>query len=225
MAVRNPNSSLNSRVPARSSPLLVEHRWFHQKLHGTPAPAVSAITSRALGTRKMLLRLISMATLTPRRRNTMSRIRISRAVGSLISLLTVFTHCMCHRKQRVNPWLTAFSISIVDKGKQIGTGGTSAACPIAASIIADLNSARMEAGKPSLGFLNPFLYFAGQTALHDITEGGSKGCDGTNLQSGQPVQGVKPIPYASWNATTGWDPVTGLGTPNFERLREVVMSL
>lgn len=26
------------------------------------------------------------------------------------------------------------------------------------------------------------------------------------------------VPYASWNATTGWDPVTGLGTPDYGKL-------
>lgn len=83
----------------------------------------------------------------------------------------------------------------------------------------------MEAGKPPLGFLNPFLYSLGQHALQDITDGGSKGCQGINLQTGQKVPGVIPIPYASWNATPGWDPVTGLGTPNFQKLKELVMAL
>lgn len=113
----------------------------------------------------------------------------------------------------------------MNKGKQIATGGTSAASPIVASIIADLNSVRMAAGKSSLGFLNPFLYFLAQHALHDITEGAAQGCQGTNLQTGQPVPGVIPIPYATWNATPGWDPATGLGTPNFEKLSKLVLEL
>ena len=42
-----------------------------------------------------------------------------------------------------------------------------------------LNDARICAGKSPLGFLNPFLYSKGYTALNDITEGHNPGC-GTN---------------------------------------------
>ncbi|KAL8950581.1 MAG: hypothetical protein Q9222_003390 [Ikaeria aurantiellina] len=97
------------------------------------------------------------------------------------------------------------------------SGGTSAACPVFAAIIA-LNDARLAKGLTTLGFLNPFLYSAGVKGFTDITGGGAKGCTGVNLQSGQAVPGASVIPYASWNATVGWDPVTGLGVPDFERL-------
>lgn len=30
------------------------------------------------------------------------------------------------------------------------------------------------------------------------------------------------VPGAGWNATEGWDPVTGLGTPLFDKLLEKV---
>jgi hypothetical protein len=39
-----------------------------------------------------------------------------------------------------------------------------------------LNDARISAGKTPLGFLNPFLYSAGYTALNDITVGNNPGC-------------------------------------------------
>jgi len=39
-----------------------------------------------------------------------------------------------------------------------------------------LNDARISAGKTPLGFLNPFLYSAGYTALNDITMGNNPGC-------------------------------------------------
>jgi tripeptidyl-peptidase-1 len=29
------------------------------------------------------------------------------------------------------------------------------------------------------------------------------------------------VPGAHWNATVGWDPVTGFGTPNFAALKDV----
>ncbi|KAF8207431.1 family S53 protease [Mycena galopus ATCC 62051] len=69
-------------------------------------------------------------------------------------------------------------------------GGTSAACPIFASFIALVNDRLIAAGKPVLGFLNPLLY--------------STGKGGWMMRS-----------FSGWNATTGWDPVTGLGTPDF----------
>lgn len=104
------------------------------------------------------------------------------------------------------------------------SGGTSAAAPVFASIVALLNDARFRHGRPSLGFLNPWLYTIGFKGLTDITAGGSVGCTGINGQTGQPVPGASIIPYASWNATTGWDPVTGLGVPNFQKLLSLALA-
>lgn len=39
-----------------------------------------------------------------------------------------------------------------------------------------LNDARLTAFKSPLGFLNPFLYSAGYSALNDITMGHNPGC-------------------------------------------------
>ncbi len=122
--------------------------------------------------------------------------------------------------------------------------------PVFASVIALLNDARFRAGKSALGFLNPWrkyiisdqihrfqkartqtlttfftVYSTAFTALTDITAGGSVGCNGINGQTEQPVVGGSIIPYASWNATTGWDPVTGLGVPNFEKLLKLALEL
>lgn len=55
--------------------------------------------------------------------------------------------------------------------------GTSAAAPAFAAIISLLNDARLRAGRPSLGFLNPLLYSKKvSAALNDITEGENLGC-------------------------------------------------
>lgn len=82
-----------------------------------------------------------------------------------------------------------------------------------------LNDARIEAKKAPLGFLNPWLYSNAASALNDVTVGGSTGCDG-NARFGGAANGGPVVPYASWNATQGWDPVTGLGTPNFEAMKK-----
>lgn len=110
-------------------------------------------------------------------------------------------------------------------GKLSRSGGTSAAAPTFAAIVALLNDARLRVGKPALGFLNPFFYNLGYRGLNDITLGGSDGCTGVNLQTGQKVPGASVIPWAHWNSTAGWDPATGLGTPNFEKLRKIVLEL
>ncbi|RPD63795.1 family S53 protease [Lentinus tigrinus ALCF2SS1-6] len=83
--------------------------------------------------------------------------------------------------------------------------GTSCSSPIFASVIALLNDELAAAGKPPLGFLNPFLYSTGASALNDVTTGSNPGCN-TN----------------GFPARAGWDPVTGLGTPNFAKLRTAV---
>jgi tripeptidyl-peptidase-1 len=117
------------------------------------------------------------------------------------------------------------SYQVIYDGTPGPSGGTSAASPVVAGILALLNDARFRAGKGPLGFINPLLYSIGYTALNDITGGGSVGCNGINGQTGAAIVGGGIVPYASWNATEGWDPVTGLGTPNFEKLKQLVLSL
>ncbi|KAF2156079.1 tripeptidyl-peptidase-like protein [Myriangium duriaei CBS 260.36] len=104
---------------------------------------------------------------------------------------------------------------VVDKGKVVNVGGTSASSPTFAGIVALLNAARLSNGQRPLGFLNPWLYSDGKLGLTDIVDGGSKGCTGKDIYSGL----ASPLVIgAGWNATKGWDPVTGLGTPLFDRL-------
>ncbi|TAQ91180.1 hypothetical protein B7494_g567 [Chlorociboria aeruginascens] len=127
------------------------------------------------------------------------------------------------------PDISAHSLTpdyqVVYDGELSPSGGTSAAAPVVASIIALLNDARLRAGKSALGFINPLLYAIGFAALNDITGGSAVGCNGVNGQTGAPIPGGSIIPYAAWNATPGWDPVTGLGTPDFQKLKALVLSL
>jgi len=75
--------------------------------------------------------------------------------------------------------------------------GTSCSSPTFGSVLTLVNSARLSEGKSSVGFVNPTFY-AHPEIFNDITEGGNQGC-------GTP----------GFSAVPGWDPVTGLGTPNF----------
>lgn len=100
---------------------------------------------------------------------------------------------------------------VIDKNRTALLSGTSASSPVFAGVVALLNAARKAQGQSPLGFLNPFLY-ENSGALLDITSGAGTGCSGAG--GGLPASGAR------WNATTGWDPVTGLGTPKFADLLE-----
>ncbi|PVH98258.1 tripeptidyl-peptidase-like protein [Periconia macrospinosa] len=142
------------------------------------------------------------------------------AVSSYLSKLGSRWENLYNPKGRGFPDIAAQGLRfrIVDKGTEFHIGGTSASAPVVASIVGLLNNARLSSGQSALGFLNPWLYSTGYKGLNDITGGGSSGCTGTD-----PYSGLKTpfIPYASWNATEGWDPVTGLGTPDFGKLLQL----
>ena len=87
-----------------------------------------------------------------------------------------------------------------------GVAGTSASTPVFAGIVAKINELRLASGKPTLGFLNPFLY-QNPGALNDVTLGENKG----DFKVG-------------FKAAPGWDPATGLGTPNFQKLAKAAMA-
>ncbi len=77
-------------------------------------------------------------------------------------------------------------------GKDMRYGGTSAVAPLWAALTSRLNQGL---GRP-VGFLNPFLYQHPET-LNDVTQGGGQ---------------------SAWSAGPGWDPVTGLGSPDGAKL-------
>lgn len=90
-------------------------------------------------------------------------------------------------------------------GWQLG-GGTSASAPLWAAIAA---IADQMAGH-ALGFLNPALYKLAASSsytqdFHDITQGNN-------------TQDVGDTSVPGYAAVQGWDPVTGLGSPNAEKL-------
>jgi tripeptidyl-peptidase-1 len=70
--------------------------------------------------------------------------------------------------------LQGFNFQIVLNGSVEGFLGTSASTPTFASVIALINDRLIAAGKPVLGFLNPFLYSA-TAGLTDITAGHGSG--------------------------------------------------
>jgi subtilase family serine protease len=95
-------------------------------------------------------------------------------------------------------------MAFYEDGAWSQAGGTSASSPVWSAIMAVANQM---AGHP-LGFINPTLYKIAASAsynkdFHDITQGNN-----SNQQAG----------VVGYNAAPGWDPVTGLGTPDAANL-------
>ncbi|OAR01405.1 hypothetical protein LLEC1_04070 [Akanthomyces lecanii] len=109
---------------------------------------------------------------------------------------------------------TAFII----QGSQQTTGGTSESAPLVAAIFTRINEERIAAGKKPLGFVNPAIYQHPEI-FNDITEG-DQSLGGPNGDSQPSACGNK-----GFSAVAGWDPVTGLGTPNYEMAVKVLGAL
>ncbi|PQE05979.1 protease S8 tripeptidyl peptidase I protein [Rutstroemia sp. NJR-2017a BBW] len=99
------------------------------------------------------------------------------------------------------------NIAIYNGNKFGLSGGTSASTPIFSAVINRINEERLNVGKGPIGFLNPSLY-ANPSMLNDITNGTNPGCS-----------------TVGFSAVPGWDPVTGLGTPNYPKMLEYYLSL
>ena len=109
--------------------------------------------------------------------------------------------------------LAAENYAIYIGGSRVGVSGTSASCPAFAGMISLVNAQRMAAGKSSLGWINPALYENKDLFIKDITSGDNKCAVGPTCCS----QG--------FSATDGWDPVTGLGSVNFNNMLSMFMAL
>ncbi|KAJ7802926.1 family S53 protease [Mycena olivaceomarginata] len=102
---------------------------------------------------------------------------------------------------RAVPDVSALSsaIWVIDGGTVDFAGIPAFSADIFASVVALITNERIAAGKSGLGFLNPLIY-----------------------QNGAAVTGSNPgCGDAVFNATEGWDPVTGFGSPNYTKLRNV----
>eukprot|EP00127_Corallochytrium_limacisporum_P000035 Clim_evm14s2 gene=Clim_evmTU14s2 len=114
---------------------------------------------------------------------------------------------------RAFPDLSAFStfFEIILDGQSVLLDGTSCSTPTTAGIITLLNDVSIANGGSTLGFLNPLLYQMKTEAPNAFTD---------------IVSGKNPdSPCSGFNAAPGWDPVTGLGTPNFPAMSAYVASI
>ncbi|KAF8198253.1 family S53 protease-like protein [Mycena galopus ATCC 62051] len=100
--------------------------------------------------------------------------------------------------------LQGYNFEIIDQGNLETISGTSASTPLFASIIALINDRLLAAGKPVMGFMNPFIY-SNPEVFTDITSGYNSGY-------------VCPPTGSGFNATAGWDPLSGMGSPIYSKL-------
>ena len=104
------------------------------------------------------------------------------------------------------------------------SSGTSYAAPLFAGMIALINDERLALNKTTVGFVSPALYAlhrtrSGAAVFNDIKEGSSK-CPNANM-CGAMVGCCKH----GFRAGKGWDPLTGLGSVDFSRLRDELVGL
>jgi tripeptidyl-peptidase-1 len=99
----------------------------------------------------------------------------------------------------------SYEFSTIVNGEVKYVTGTSAATPVVAGLFSILNHNRQASGKPPLGFLNQLIYQADADTWNDVTNGMNPGCS-----------------THGFHATQGWDPVTGVGTPRMQALRDYI---
>ena len=109
------------------------------------------------------------------------------------------------------------------QGELTSLFGTSASAPLFAAMVSLTNAARAQNGTAPLGFLNPTLYSYGSTNAYfnDITAGNNKCMANGNITY---AATTTVCCESGFNASTGWDPLTGFGSLDYPRLQEMFIS-
>jgi len=100
-------------------------------------------------------------------------------------------------------------------GRYTSVDGTSASCPSFSGMVSRLNDLRSSLHQSSLGPIGPLLYQMAEECprcFDDITEGSNNSTEEADCKYG-------------YEATEGYDPVYGLGLPNFGYMYEYVRNL
>eukprot|EP00040_Diaphanoeca_grandis_P021354 m.113758 g.113758 ORF g.113758 m.113758 type:complete len:607 (-) comp28294_c0_seq2:190-2010(-) len=102
----------------------------------------------------------------------------------------------------------ATNFEVCSSGSYGPISGTSAATPTFAGMVSVIVDELVSQNKVPLGFISPLLYNVGGDVGTDIVEGNNKqfGC------------------AAGFSATGGWDPITGIGTPMYAKLKAALLS-
>jgi len=122
----------------------------------------------------------------------------------------------CNVKGRAYPDVSALASNyLVWMGdRMVAESGTSASTPVLAAMVAHWNEARLQEGRPPLGFLNPLLYRLGRLhpeAFNDVIMGDNRCSQRACCDNG-------------FYASRGWDAVSGFGSPKFDVLLDLLKS-
>jgi tripeptidyl-peptidase-1 len=130
--------------------------------------------------------------------------------GYLDSGVKLPESCAYNASGRATPDAAALGdvyFQVVNGGTTISVGGTSASAPSFSAVFSLLNDIKLNQGESTLGFLNPWIYSTAASnpnAFFDVT-------NGNNFVT----QCCKSGHESGFLCATGYDPVTGVGTPNF----------
>ena len=127
---------------------------------------------------------------------------------------------MYNKNGRIYPdvSLVAHNYLVVNMGDYIVVDGTSASSPAFSGMISRLNSLRKSQNKSLLGAFNPLLYKMYNDCANcflDIEKGSNNATE--NIQTDECQYG--------YTATKGFDPVYGLGLPNFVAIENYIRNL
>ncbi|PPQ75676.1 hypothetical protein CVT26_001854 [Gymnopilus dilepis] len=131
----------------------------------------------------------------------------SSAVNTFLNGLGSQFNGLFNKTGRAYPDLSAQGegFQVVVGGRTVSVAGTSASTPTVAAVFSLVVDWCLSVGNPALGFINPAIYAKASSAFTDIASGSNPGCN-----------------TAGFTAGKGWDPVTGLGTPIFPKLKSIL---
>lgn len=137
------------------------------------------------------------------------------AVSSYFAGLTTQPASGYNKNGRAIPDMAMLGVAyqVMVGGSLVSLCGTSCSSPVFAAFISLINAARQAKGMGSIGFINPTLY-ANATFFNDVVSGYNNCCS----YSASTNSSLATCCSAGFNATAGWDPLTGLGSltyPNF----------
>jgi tripeptidyl-peptidase-1 len=137
--------------------------------------------------------------------------------GYLSSGVQMPEACAFNSGGRATPDASALGdthFQVVNGGGIISVGGTSASTPTFSAVISLLNDQLLNEGKPVMGYLNTWIYqtaASSSSAFYDVTVG-------DNINNNCCTSGAE----SGFECANGWDPVTGVGTPNMAVLSNMV---
>ena len=138
----------------------------------------------------------------------------SKAVLQYIQTTSLPAQSFWNATGRAFPDLAVIGMNfqVVQNGKVSPVGGTSASTPTFAAMVAMINSLRINAGLPTMGFIQPFLYQAWASSAEAFID----------ITTNQPQ--ARGCCISRFGCTVGYDAMSGLGVPNFSVLSKLALS-